>query len=70
MVGLEIYVAFTKRKRTFSKHNLKAETIPLTTSEIYALREAKLRRDEDTKWAHREKVKHVHELERIQNIFN
>ena len=46
--------------------DIKAETISLTDTERVALREAndrlsKLRRDEDTKWAQRAKVKHVQE---------
>jgi hypothetical protein len=46
--------------------DIKAETIPLSTCEKKALRNAneqlnKLRRDEETKWAHRSKLKHVQE---------
>jgi hypothetical protein len=46
--------------------DIKAETIPLTTSEREKMREAQeeiatLRRDEETKWAQRAKVKHIQE---------
>ena len=44
--------------------DIKAETVSLTDTEWVTLREAsnrisKLRRDEETKWAHHAKVKHV-----------
>jgi hypothetical protein len=44
--------------------DLKAETIPLTQAERATLKDAnekitKLRRDEETKWAQRAKVKHI-----------
>jgi hypothetical protein len=46
--------------------DLKAETTPLSISQQKVLRDAneginKLRRDEETKWAQRAKVKHVQE---------
>ena len=46
--------------------DIKAESIPLSASEREALRDANerinnLRRDEETKWAQRAKVKHVQE---------
>jgi hypothetical protein len=46
--------------------DIKAETVPLNTSESGRLREAneklsKLRREEESKWAQRAKVKYVQE---------
>ena len=59
----------TRRKRKkllklIDKLDIKAEMISLSDTERASLREAndrtsKLRRDEETKWAQRAKVKHV-----------
>jgi hypothetical protein len=53
--------------------DIKAETIPLMVAERDALRKAhdslaKLRREEEAKWAQREKVKHIQEGEITRNI--
>jgi hypothetical protein len=55
--------------------DIKAETIPLTTSEREKMREAQeeiatLRRDEETKWAQRAKVKHIQEGGNNTKIFS
>ena len=54
--------------------DIKAETTPLSVAERDSLRNANdrlccLRRDEETKWAQRAKVKHIQEGGIIRNIF-
>jgi hypothetical protein len=54
--------------------DIKAESMPLSSSKREALRDAnervtKLRRDEETKWAQRAKLKHIQEGGTTVNIF-
>jgi hypothetical protein len=70
-VGQEIKVSPLKKKKqllldVIDRCHIKAEMIPLTTSEGEEMKEAneqiaKLRRVEEIKWAQRAKVKHVQE---------
>jgi hypothetical protein len=54
--------------------DLKSESIPLNDDARTKLRKenddlTKLRRDEESKWAQRAKIKHIHEGGIIPNIF-